>query len=69
MKANIPMRIATEIKPVNSLSDLQIGNIITNKVSGNAYLIISENSNGTFEAIRTINVSNPSEWEVLIIHT
>ena len=42
--------------------NLRVGNIVRHVGSKNACVITSRNS-GSFTAVRTINISNPIEWE------
>ena len=38
------------------------GNILTNKSSGNSYVVDDELDSKTYIGIRTIIITNPSEW-------
>lgn len=49
---------------VISISDLQNGDIIRNK-SGSESYIVTGNYGTHVTAVRTVDVTNPSEWEVL----
>ena len=51
-------------KTVGEISELETGMVVRNKGSENAY-IITANHLQHATAVRTIEITNPSEWEVL----
>lgn len=53
---------------VKSITDLESGQIIRGKLSGNVY-IVTGNYGDRVTAVQTADVTNPDEWELLIIET
>lgn len=51
-------------KPVENTADLKVGDIVVNKGSGTAYVVIA--THPQVVAVRCITVSNPSEWWTLL---
>jgi hypothetical protein len=56
----------TTTEKIENLQDIQIGDILRNKASGNAYVII-EKSESAIIGVRSLQVTNPDEWERIII--
>lgn len=50
--------------PFMYIKDLEVGDIIRSKLTGTAY-VVTANYDSRAIAVRTMDVTNPSEWEVL----
>lgn len=48
----------------SDFENLRDGDIVQNKGSGNAYIIVSNDGN-TIVAVRSITITNPSEWTLV----
>ena len=48
-----------------SLTDLKTGDIIRSRFSGDVYVVMENYGNYTV-AVRTVNVSNPCEWCLVV---
>lgn len=53
-----------EFIPVNNLSQLEAGDIIRSKSSLLVY-VVAENYGTRATAVRTVDVTNPIEWEAM----
>lgn len=51
-------------RPFMYIKDLDVGDIIRSKSTGTVY-VITANYHSRAIAVRTIDVTNPAEWEVL----
>jgi hypothetical protein len=51
----------------DQLGMLRIGDIIRHKDSGDA-LVVTGNYGGRVTAVRTYDVTNPSEWDIVGLH-
>ena len=49
------------------LSRLQRGDILRHKGSGNSYVVDSVGADNQVIAVRTVYISNPSEWEKVTV--
>lgn len=54
------MRLESLDAPV--IESLKPGDIVRHRTSGDGYIVTANNGNGTAVAVRTITLSNPSEW-------
>jgi len=50
------------LKSVKSISDLTRGTIVRHKSSGNSYVVVDSYSHTSAIAVRSVHISNPSEW-------
>ena len=58
------IRFLRQERICQSIDELKEGTIIRNLGSGHAY-IITQNWGDHATAVRTVDVSNPSEWEIV----
>ena len=56
--------VVNSIIPLISISDLKPGMIIRHKGSSEGYIVTANYGNYAF-AVRTMHVSNPSEWLIV----
>lgn len=47
---------------------LRVGQVIRHAGMGEAYTVIAKHNDGSFSVARTVNASNPIEWELLPQH-
>jgi hypothetical protein len=62
----------TEVLGLRALSpedfkNLREGDCIRGGLSGEVYTIVRNNGNGTYVAVRTVLVTNPSEWTLVLL--
>lgn len=52
------------MKPLEKLSDLQPGDIIQGRSSGDSF-VVTANYGSHVTAVRTVDITNPDEWLVV----
>lgn len=58
--------MAYYFKPIDHISDLQPGMYVRHKNNTGQTFVISANFGDRATAVQTVDITNPSEWEVFV---